>query len=336
MKTTTLILSLMTISTFASLGRKAEPESFPTGICRLTFEKIEYSDTYHCTGSLVSSRLIKTAGHCLEKAKLIKVDCGEFESLEFFPEMRFPKYQHRTLMREEENRWQDHALIQLKKSAPLPPLKMIKTLEEFEQQRKNFSQCLIAGFGIHEETQLGTGNLVGTIYSPNKVELRDGLVVAKGSYLFELLPGDSGGPLLCYGSGRWFDLGTASAHNWDHESLYAANFLNDSVIDWFSQFDLESSIEIFQGPARNKKVERAQVEIGKRVKLKPYTIIKTENGDFYNGDANASIEIEFVLRNKVFGKITSNDMSKFYTCDPHFLCYGDQITGTVEILDLKP
>jgi hypothetical protein len=336
MKPTPLILSFLFISTIASptygsLGRKADPQTFPPGICRLTFKKSHYEDTYHCTGSLVSPTQIKTAGHCLEKAVLKKVDCGGFENLPIKTVKRFDDYSHRTLMREEENRWQDHALITLSKSVGLPPLKMVKNEENLKALLPTFSQCLIAGFGLYEETSKGTGTLIGTIYSPKKLEIRGGLVVAKGAYEFELLPGDSGGALLCYGPGRWYDLGVASAHNWEHESLYAANF---AVESFYEQYVEESLIEIFQNPAR-KVVTSSEAVLGEVMVLKPYTIIRTNDGLFFNGDAKAKIKISKIAGDEVTGEIESVDMSRFYTCDPQFLCYGDKVTGTIKKRDLK-
>lgn len=326
-----MILFILSYETFGSLGRKADSQTFPAGICRLTFKKTNYEDTYHCTGSLVSPTQVKTAGHCLEKAKLQKVDCGGFENIPFNKVERFDFYDHRQVMREEENRWQDHALISLSKSVGLPPLKILMTKESLEETLPTFSQCLVAGYGLNEETSKGTGNLVGTVFSPEKIEIRDGLVVAKGTYLFELLPGDSGGPLLCYGNGRWYDLGVASAHNWEHESLYAANF---AAGDFYLSRVEESLIEIFQNPVR-EILKSSEPTVGKKMILKPYSIITTDSGFFFNGDAKATISITDIVGEKVFGEIESVDMSRFYTCDSQFLCYGDKVTGFIKKRDLK-
>ncbi|MCR9203774.1 MAG: S1 family peptidase, partial [Halobacteriovoraceae bacterium] len=158
---TLLLLSILSSEAFSSLGRKADSQTFPPGICRLTFKKIHYEDTYHCTGSLVSPTQIKTAGHCLEKAELKKVDCGGFQNLPIKNVLRFDSYDHRQIMREEENRWQDHALITLSKSVGLPPLKIVIRRKNLKELLPTFSQCLIAGFGLHEETSKGTGTLIG-------------------------------------------------------------------------------------------------------------------------------------------------------------------------------
>lgn len=316
---------------FAGLGRPIQNSTIPDGVCKLTLSL--RGEEFHCTGSLVSPNLVKTAGHCLEKSELVSVECKSGESLSVISVDRFPGYDHQ-LIRREENRWVDHALIEVR-DAKTTPLELVQDQKRFNELKPQFEECLLSGYGLNENPSLGTGTLKGVRFSPQTLEIRNNLIYAKGAYHYELLPGDSGGPLLCRAQAKWYDLGTASAHDWSHNSLYAPNF---KVQKWFKNFSFSSPSMGNALPTRPiKKPTLPSIEIGKTYGLFPYSEIQTKQGSRYNGDMkNLNVEIIETKGQSALVRVKGTDSSRFFLCGEGLICYGEIIEGYVSLYDLIP
>ncbi len=332
-----LFCQLSCSQSFASLGRPVEVESIPDAICRLDIRPQNGDPIFHCTGSVVGENLIKTAGHCLQNTSVEKVVCGDAKELEVVKSERFPLYRHELIQREEFNRWQDHALIEVK-NLDVKAFSVVTSEFEYHQLRPLFEECLMAGFGFQEELSLKTGHLKGVSFDPNFLSIQDGLLYAKGAYFFELMPGDSGGPLLCYADEQWYDLGVASAHDWDHQSIYAPNF---KVSSWYNQYNLNQD----KTPSRRSSLSLSfqqiyrvdDIQIGKKYMLKAYSEFLSQEGVHHNGDLN-SLEMlvtEVTDNGQVTGHVFVDQVSSFFMCFDSFLCYGTDFLLTTSIENLQ-
>ncbi len=334
MKTSLLLaLCLLSSSILASLGRPLQNDLIPAGVCLITLEKSDSGEQFHCTGSLISTAHIKTAGHCLEQSKVIQVNCREQERSRFKEVQRFSAYNHRLLQREETNRWFDQAIIHLEKEILLPTLELVKERARLEKILPSFEACAIAGYGLSETHSAQTGHLKGVLVPPQTLNIRDQLIYAEGQYLYELLPGDSGSGLICYSQGKWFDLGTASAHDWDHNSLFAPNFLAKTL---FNQFVLKSFSPSNSTGLRMETSHQNSLSLEGELYLLPYSKIKTTGGIRYNGDLEGlRVEILDILsQTEVLARIRVNQSSRFFLCEEEFLCYGTLTEGIISINDL--
>jgi hypothetical protein len=332
---TLLNLFLFSFSLHSSLGEKVIPESLPKGLCLITLEKEFNRESFHCTGSYLGDGLIKTAGHCLHKSKVKYISCNGTKEL-FYGESTkvYPNYDHRLINREEFNRWQDHALIQLERSPKIPAFTLISTRERLEKLLPKFSECLISGYGLNEGNLTRTGVLHGSRFSPSRLKLKNQLIYLEGIYKVELMPGDSGGPLLCRLGQTWYDLGTASAHNWDHDSLYAPNF---AVSQWHDDFPLNKQQLNTFSKLKSPQVQSFEIKLGETYYLLPYSQIKAEEGPFYNGDNTfTQITVTKIENKNVFGTIESLGSSSFFICEDRYLCYGVSVEGRVLRSRLRP
>lgn len=319
---------------YASLGKKVAPQLIPTGLCRLELEHIKTQDKFHCTGSLVGKRVIKTAAHCFEKAKLQKVQClGANQEIKVESVEVYPEFDMNFIKRDKHHRWQDHAVILLEEDLNITPFKAVTKKSDFENIVKGNTTCLVAGFGLQEQTHFKMGKLSGTLYPSNLINFTQRIFLSQGAYRFELLPGDSGGPLLCHSNGFWYDLGTASAHDWDHNSVYAPNL---EVSTWLSNFNLEEQTLKKSGhPFLQEKP--ISIEVGHSYYLKTYIEIKeaATGNSFYNGDnRHTTIEVERIENGLIFGTIEAAGSSQFYLCEENFLCYGQNTFGAVLSVDI--
>ncbi len=329
MKTLIPAISLiLSLPIFAGLGRPVLESTLPEGVCKLTLQKSD--EIFHCSGSLISPTHVKTAGHCLEKSELLSIDCHSGESLSIVTVERFPKYNHQ-LIRDEKNRWFDHAIVEVRE-AQTPPLIPIKDKARYQNLLGNFEECLLVGYGLNEKSYK-TGKIKGVSFSPQTLFYEKNLIYAKGPYEYELLPGDSGSPLLCRIEQIWYDLGTASAHDWDRNSLYAPNFRAQS---WLDQIPL--SQESDNGEATKPKIpfELNEIKIGDTLKLKPYSrVLKTSGEIRFNGDLdNLQFQVLKINKNQAFGKVIVNESSQFFLCDDQFMCFGEVLEGWVHFKDL--
>lgn len=242
----------------------------------------------------------------------------------------YPNYSNQNLESSIENRYQDQALIQVQED--LSAISFIALTQTSSIDLRSFSQCLITGFGLQEASRTKTGFLSGSIipHHQDTIRLEDGVINVNGAYFVELLPGDSGGPLLCYNSKnqQWFDLGTASAHSWEHESIYAAN-ANLS----FSSWALTHKQTRVSSPAQS----RADRLTRKPKYLRPYSVVKETTGEiFYNGDLDLIIvsDIEDYDDRLVKATISVMSASINFLCLDFFLCYGDQRRVIIDKADL--
>ncbi len=343
MKTPTKIISPLMLgllmfgpnSAHASLGRKVNPKTLPEGLCRLEFIHNETGDTFHCTGSVIGKRNIKTAAHCFHRSTLNKVRClGENKESDVAASQIYPEFDHEFIKRDKHNRWQDQAMITLKENLKVTPFKAVIDQSEYLKLLSTGAKCLIAGFGLQEQAILGTGFLSGSLYEGNLIDHQEKVLLARGRHLFELLPGDSGGPLLCYQDGLWYDLGSASAHDWDHSSVYAPNF---EVRKWLSQFPIAIEAKHF-APLPQSKEKKITIEVGKTYYLKRYSQISEleTNDSFFNGDNRyTTIEVDKVDGETVYGKVSSFGSSQFYLCEENFLCYGQSLLAKISINDIS-
>lgn len=148
------------------------------------------------------------------------------------------------------------------------------------------------------------------------------------------MPGDSGGPLLCRLGQTWYDLGTASAHNWDHDSLYAPNF---AVSQWHDDFPLNKQQLNTFSKLKSPQVQSFEIKLGETYYLLPYSQIKAEEGPFYNGDNTfTQITVTKIENKNVFGTIESLGSSSFFICEDRYLCYGVSVEGRVLRSRLRP
>ena len=329
MKRTILSLILLSIApTQGSLGLKVKPNSIPKGLCRITLTNTKTSENFHCTGSVIGKHTIKTAGHCLHSSKVQKVECIGRKKVSYLSVKRHPQYNHRILQREIENRFQDQALITTKED--LSDISFIPLTNSSSIKIENFEQCLIAGFGQQEISRSQTGFLSGSLIPgfKDKIELGHDIIKVHGAYLVELLPGDSGGPLLCYQDHLWFDLGTASAHTWDYESIYSANANLD--------FDSSELTQVRRGHSTAAKAQESRIAQEPKY-LRPYSKVQAEDGrSFFNGDLTF-VELSIVDDSDpkyVKAKIQVGGASSNYLCSEPFLCYGDSKEVLVRKEDL--
>gem|GEM_PF-2372161 len=322
------ILFLSTSQASASLGEKLLPSSLPDGLCKITLEKEFDNQSFHCTGSYLGNGHVKTAGHCLHKAKVKYLNCkGSDKTFYVEEEKVFPSYDHLLLNREEFNRWRDHALLKLKTLPNIPAFVHVSSKERFHELQQKFSVCLISGYGINEANPGATGFLHGSSFSPKILSLKNELLYVEGDYRVELMPGDSGGPLLCRFEQTWYDLGTASAHNWQHDSLFAPNF---AAKDWFNLFPT-NQFHLNQYPELQKEfVIAAELTIGHTYYLLPYSEVSSDEGSFFNGDNSfTKITVTKIERERVYGIVESLGSSSFFMCEDDFLCYGKVVEGVV-------
>lgn len=324
-----IALFLTTLPSLASLGLKIDPTSIPNGICKITLKNSRTNEQFHCTGSVIGRQIIKTAGHCLHRSTVEKVQCLGADSITIESVQTYPSYDHRLLQREEENRYQDQALINVKED--LAAISFIPLMSSTSIDLNEFTQCLMAGFGRQESSMTKTGFLNGALI-PNinsRIFLDDGVIRIAGAYLVELLPGDSGGPLLCYKKGQWFDLGTASAHTWEYESLYSANAN-------LKAFNADFSVN----PHNNGSPVNAfkTTSSAKRSFLRPYSTIKDSKNSvlYYNGDLTfVEVSNEFELNeDEIEAEIKVNSASQSFLCSSPFLCYGQNFRAIIKKVDL--
>lgn len=310
------------------------PQTIPSGICRLELFHKSTGDTFHCTGSIIGKNIIKSAAHCFQKAELKKVRClGEEDNIEIENIHLYPEFDLNFIKRDKYNRWQDHAVIETAGQFKTTPFKAITSNIVLNKVLKENPTCLIAGFGLQEMASWGTGHLSGSLYQAKSINLENRILLSQGRYKFELLPGDSGGPLLCRFQGAWYDLGTASAHDWDHNSVYAPNI---EVSPWLESFSIEKSAQ-HQAELPQVNQTKVVIEESKTYFLKPYAeIIESASGDsFFNGDNRyTKISVEKVEGHKVFGTVESNGTSNFFLCEEQFLCYGQKVEGSVYSMDV--
>jgi len=242
----------------------------------------------------------------------------------------YPNYNHQKLESSVENRFQDQTLIRVRED--LSSISFTPLLETNAINLTSFSQCLIVGFGLQESSLTKTGFLSGSLIPRHKetIHLENGIITVNGAYFVELLPGDSGGPLLCYNpkEKQWFDLGTASAHSWEHESLYAAN-ANLSFSPWPLT---QSQTRTFPSAVAEQKLLAKSPQY-----LRPYSTVKTIDGEaFYNGDLDLVMvsDIKEHSASAVIATIKVRSASINYLCLGSFLCYGDQREVIVQKTDL--
>lgn len=323
-------------NSYGSLGRKVLPQTLPMGVCKITLHNEKTQDTFHCTGSHVGKTFIKTAAHCLHNSKPTKVECiGDKQNLIIDDVIPYPEFNHREILRDEYNRWQDHALIQTKQEIQSQPFTIVLDEELSNTVREKSSHCLISGFGLQEDASRGTGYLSGSLYPARLVKKQERMLFSHGRYLFELLPGDSGGPLLCHYQNTWYDLGTASAHDWDHNSLYAPN---SEVAHWYKKFPLNLK-QLNKSPIpKSPPLPLPEVRIGETYYLKTYSRFREkETGDFFfNGDNRyTTIKVFRIKGEQVFGQIVASGASQFYLCEPGYLCFNDQREVTLNLKDIS-
>ena len=311
---------------FAVMGELNSTQFVPPQVCLITLKKLTIGDQFHCTGTLVQKDWVKTAGHCLVKSKVQSVHCGQ-ESFNPIRELQYENYDHQTLEEEFYHRGMDQALIQLNTSSKELPIKMLTSKREFNALKKSNPFCMLAGFGLQKEFMTRTGVLGASELDISKLSFFKGILFYKGRYLNELMPGDSGGGLLCHDGKSWIDLGSASAHTWEHESVYAPNW---PKLSWMKKYlTLPKKTETGNKPIR-KSESSPKLKIGDKVYIKPFSQIQTAEGPKYNGDLDAlSLTITKIEKNHAIGELEVNSSSIFYLCEDDFVCYGDTFQGSV-------
>lgn len=318
----------------ASLGRKVNPKTIPSGVCRLELLHKSTGDSFHCTGSIIGKHFIKSAAHCFEKAELKRVRClGEKTKIQIKKVHIYPEFDLNFIKRDKYNRWQDHALIETTNILQTKPFKAITSDRLLSDLINENPTCLIAGFGLQENATWGTGHLSGSLYQAERILFENRILLSQGRYKFELLPGDSGGPLLCRYQDAWYDLGSASAHDWDHNSVYAPNI---EVKDWLESFPIEKSAN-HKAPLPSIDQTNPLVEVGKTYFLKPYSEVTEVASEtkLFNGDNRyTKITIETIDGDRAFGSIESYGTSNFFLCEDQFLCYAQIINGFVSLKDI--
>jgi V8-like Glu-specific endopeptidase len=332
----TLLVSLFFLSisfcASASLGIKVQLETIPQGLCRVTLHHNLTGDDFHCTGSVIGKNTIKTAGHCLNNSSVKKIECIGAKKATYYSHETYPSYDQQSLESAIENRFQDQALITVIED--LSSISFTALTNSSSLDLNSFSECLIAGFGLQEKSLNKTGYLSGSLIPDHakRIKLSSGIINVKGAYLVELLPGDSGGQLLCYRNSSWFDLGTASAHSWEHESIYAAN----SNLG-FSSSPLFKEIQRIRKPT----LQLNRVSAKKPRYLAPYSTVKTVDGEFlYNGDLDFVMisDVSPIDANFIKATLKVESASINFLCLGQFLCYGDVkevIINKRDILDTR-
>ena len=314
----------MSLQVKASLGTKVIAQSVPYGLCRITLHNLKTQDEFHCTGSVIGKNIIKTAAHCLHNSEFKEINCIGADEITVVDHLVYPDYNQDLLESDILNRDQDQTLIKVFQD--LSSISTIALTDTSSINLDSFSQCLIAGFGLQERSLTKTGFLSASLIPNHRelIKLDSGIITVNGAYLVELLPGDSGGPLLCFKNGNWFDLGTASAHTWEHESIYSANANLD-----FSDWPLTTE----QNEEASAVKSYALDESNKPKFLAPYSLVTTLEGVvLYNGDLDyvRISDITEYDENTVKAQIKVDSASINFLCLGQFLCYGDTFEVLIE------
>jgi V8-like Glu-specific endopeptidase len=204
-----VFLFLLTLPVWAIKGKYADPKFQHESTCKIEFStKISTGEVLPdmCTGSLLSSKVLITAEHCVnairtsEPTPIPKIVCanGEESLIE------------KTIQAREAglDEAQDLGFLELKTEIKAKTVKLFKTKEEEDAILEDKKSCYLAGYGKDNENNFGQLKVAAV----DSVDLKPFSIGSYSSQMFRLSGnradgGDSGGPVYCFKDGQAYLVG---------------------------------------------------------------------------------------------------------------------------------
>lgn len=330
----------------AGIGPSLPLSEYPNGICLLAIEESDGVYAEICSGVVIDSRHILTAGHCaanLTQNSIVKcrAETSRVNSVDFAE-----KFHIDNLNRDIRFRKDDLAIIETESALTIPAVDVVTTENGIKTIIGSESLCAFFGF-----SKLLNTKLVETLPAVEAIEFesemltfQDGLLILDGkmgrSALVE--PGDSGGGIACLQNQQWRFIGVVSGRDWEYRSFFAPTSHHQGL--------LRRQPYLPQQVIPGRDAQRASFDIIESFKyrVKPYSLITktntTEISEFTNhvdliawNSTHSTLDhkyIEFIAKEKIgddkwIGDLLIHSWSEYYTCTAGFLCSNGSMTNVI-------
>lgn len=301
----------------SSVGRAQYPQLI-TSVCRLEIEN--HNNKTICSGNLLNPTTLKTAAHCFHKPfKSIKVFCPGKAPLQVASKpLLHPDFSYGSDDFNRGEREYDMALLNLDQPLHLSEGYSIlpKSKEESIEVIRGAERCFVAGYGVNEKN-LQMGTYKESLAPNDGFTFESETLVNKKYYNFSVMPGDSGGSLLCIKNHKVYDLGTISGKDFFNASLLSPSF----KIHSFTSL-LKEKTRIRDLRVHTTRGHPNSVFIGQKYRVKTFSLLHFADGTYKSNVDNAHVKFEVLEKDglDVFGVFTNGGVSDFYVCDQEILC----------------
>lgn len=328
-----LILTLLFKSqAYASLGPKPS-QKLNANISKLEIKKETSAEI--CSASIIAPHYLKMAAHCLNKAQRLTIDCPNKTIFSISPlnSKTHSNYNHQFVHKMGGARTYDMAIIDLSEHN-LQAFEKInripKNLSESQNIINSANYCFIAGYGLHEQSHV-IGDYNESLVDPKQIKFdSEGTLknIKVGHFL--VLPGDSGGSLICDYKSQYYDIGTVSGHDWDFNSYFAPSYYLNTLMT------SKPSPSLGTPSLPLKLKQRPNLQLKRKYKIKPYSEVRTKEGAKSTVDLNkVYIIVDKIDGRFAYGQIVNSSYSKYFICTENILCEKTAY-GRVKIKYLEP
>lgn len=327
MKLFALSLVFLTVSARAMYGDLLPMDLAPNHACHVSLDNGQST----CSGTIMSSGILKTASHCLRGKKLeeTKVICPngqEFKVKELIMHPDYYNIPNRMLA--------DVGLIVLDGEYKDEIPGFLDERGEIADLMKISPLCAVWGYGYNIKSIRSLGSYHGVAL--NEFYFDDSHVVIPNSHEVMIRSGDSGGGLFCLdGDDNWVNVATVYGH--DYQESYLLR--NDYIRPFLQANGLESKPHN-KNPSSLKAPSYSAplLTLGQEYKVRTFSSFGLNGEEAGIGDQT---QVNFIP-DRIDGEyatgiLTVNDLAPTrYLCADNILCYGSYQNVTISARRLIP
>ena len=305
---------------FSALGRSQSVFMFKEASCLVEIEKD--SGEVFCSANHIGDGFFKTAAHCFEGGKSVKLFCDGSPGLEVNLPQIHPQFSAQREGYKRGERLFDLALLDTRGIMANRPFGRIpRSWQKTRNIILSADFCFFTGYGINEENQR-LGFYKETLVPSTGLEQNVQYLIYNNFLQFTVMAGDSGGSLYCVINDQVFDIGSSSGKDFSQRSLMISSY---KALDVFKleQGSVTHSLE--SQPA--SPFLESKIKIGETYRVKTFSLLYGLNDEskvYGNGDNwKVYFEVRSIQGEYASGTFLNEGVSIFYLCIDGMICSSE-------------